>query len=745
MSVDDRRARSDRADGLCQEAFEQAKCPERGVSLVAVGGYGRRELAPYSDLDVVLLHDSGVAAGEWANQLWYPLWDSGHAIDHSVRTPEQVLSAAEADLRVAMGMLDLRHLAGDPNITLRVRSAVLTQWRRDARLRLPELRDLVERRRDRYGELAHAAVPDLKESSGGLRDATILSALVASWLVDVPHAELDRCRRELQDVRDALHQAAGRATDKVIPEFWEPIAAQLGLDGPEQAQAFTRTSGRRLAHLSRLIWQRAEAVQRRSPGRRGPRLQSLGGGIAIAAEEVVLAPDARPERDPAVLFRAARVAAERGLVLAPTTAARLARVTPTIPEPWTGPMRDDFVRMLAGPGLLPVWETLDETGALARILPEWDRVRLLPHASVVHRFTVDRHLVETCHEAAALIRWVSRPDVLLVAALLHDIGKGGQGEHSVVGEPIAGEIATRMGFATAEVGMIKDLVRWHLLLPTVATTRDLDDPETPAMVTERISNREVLQMLRVLTEADARATSAKAWSPWRSALINELASRTATILGGADLHEGDGPGADGDPGLLGSIAEWDRSEQMVIQVEHHDDGAQVVVQGQDRAGLLADVSAMFARLRIQVRAARVWTEQDRAISVWEVDQLEVDPAVLRQSLNSIVEGRLGAEPTRVQQHQTAVLDASVLAHPEASTTASVVEVRTSDRLGLVNTVCTTIAAAGTSIRSAHLSTFGPQAVDVFYLVDATGSRLESEHLDLVLGLLREALVLPGSG
>ena len=132
----------------------------------------------------------------------------------------------------------------------------------------------------------------------------------------------------------------------------------------------------------------------------------------------------------------------------------------------------------SGRGLLGTWETLEETGALAGFLPEWERIRLLPHASAIHRFTVDRHVVETCIEASALIRRVARPDVLLVAALLHDIGKGGLTEHSVAGEPVARAIATRMGFDADGVDLVALLVRWHLLLAETATTRDPDDPAT---------------------------------------------------------------------------------------------------------------------------------------------------------------------------------------------------------------------------------------------------------------------------
>ena len=533
MTAAERAQRTRAADELCARAFTEAGCPETGVALVAVGGYGRQELAPFSDLDVVLVHDASIAAGEWAGQVWYPLWDSGATIDHSVRTVEEVLEQAAADLRVAMGMLDARHLAGDPNLTLRLRTAVLNQWRRDARTRLGELRELVSERGRKTGELAHASVPDLKESVGGLRDATVLKALVASWLVDVPHGDLERCRKALLDVRDALQTVAGRATDRVVPEYWDDIAVALDLPDANAAQVHTRRLARRLTHLSRLAWRRAEAVQRMpSPtGGRRPRLDPVAPGVAVAYEEVVLDRGARPAEDPLLLLRCAVEAAERDLVLAPTTAARLVRECPPLGEPWPVGARDLFVRLLAaGPGLLGVWETLDETGALELVLPEWERVRLLPHASVVHRFTVDRHLVEACMEASTLIRRVARPDVLMVAALLHDIGKGQLTEHCVAGEPIAREIAARIGFDAREVELIGNLVRWHLLLPETATTRDPDDPATVALVTAKVGDREELELLSALTEADARATSEKAWTRWRASLVRSLVRRAAAVL-----------------------------------------------------------------------------------------------------------------------------------------------------------------------------------------------------------------------
>ncbi|HEY7987833.1 MAG TPA: HD domain-containing protein, partial [Lapillicoccus sp.] len=481
MTAQGRRERTAAADERCVRAYAGAALPDTGAALVAVGGYGRSELAPYSDLDVVLVADDDVALGPGAEQVWYPLWDSGTKLDHSVRTFTGMLEAAAGDLRVALGLLDMRHLAGDPNLTLRLRTQVLTHWRRTAKARLPELRQMVESRHQLMGELAHVSVPDIKEAEGGLRDAGVLKALVATWLVDVPHVDLERSRLSLLDARDVLHEVSGRAGDRIGPDVWAELAPGLGLADAAAVQRHLRVLGRRIAHLSRLTWRRTDDVLLRpsSPAVvRRPRLEPLGPGVALSAGEVVLDADADPT-DPLLLLRAAALAAERDVELSPTSTARLVREGSVLPDPWPEGARQLFVRLLAaGPGLRAVWETLEETGAVDRVLPEWERIRLLPHASVIHRFTVDRHLVETCIEASALIRHVGRPDVLMVAALLHDIGKGELTEHSVAGEPIARMIATRMGFDERSVDLIGTLVRWHLLLAETASARDPDDPAT---------------------------------------------------------------------------------------------------------------------------------------------------------------------------------------------------------------------------------------------------------------------------
>jgi len=736
VSAAERAVRTRAADGLCAEAFARAGCPETGVALVAVGGYGRQELAPFSDLDVVLVHDADVEMGEWAGQVWYPLWDSGANIDHSVRTVQEVLDQAATDLRVATGMLDARHLAGDPNLTLRLRSAVLNQWRRDARTRLEELRELVSERGRLTGELAHASVPDLKESVGGLRDANVLKALVASWLVDVPHGDLEQCRVSLLDVRDALHAVSGRATDRVAPEYWEDIAGVLGLPDGNAAQVHTRRLARRLTHLSRLAWRRAEAVQRRPNvvGSRRPRLEAIAPGVALSYEEVVLDRGAKPSNDALLLLRAATAAAERDLVLAPTTAARLVHESPELSDPWPDGARDLFVRLLAsGPGLLGVWETLDETGALEQILPEWERVRLLPHASAVHRFTVDRHLVETCIEASTLIRRVARPDVLMVAALLHDIGKGQLTEHCVAGAPIAREIAQRIGFDAREVELVTALVRWHLLLPETATTRDPDDPATVDLVTAKVGDREELELLAALTEADARATSEKAWTRWRSSLVRTLVRRAGAVLADEPLSDHESTEIE----IPGRVLE--NPDAVSVVAIDAADGSRVTVVSRDRIGLLADAAAMLALQKSSVRAARAWTQDGFGVSVWDIAETGLDDIILRQRLEAIADRRIDAAD-RLSRVQPVMLEPTVAVRADASPRATVIEVRSADRPGLIHTVCAALARMSVSVRSAHVSTLGPQAVDVFYVQEDSAGALSEERAASAAHAVRKALV-----
>lgn len=737
--AEQRRVRAEEADALLHLLLSQARdalgVPSEGVALVAVGGYGREELSPYSDLDVMLVHVEGYPrVDELAAQIWYPLWDSRARLDHSVRTVADAQQAAADDVRVALSLLDARHVVGDPLLTLQLRSVLMADWRRTAKTRLPALAEACRERANTVGELAHLAEPDLKEAYGGLRDAVVLRALVASWLIDVPHPVVERARLDLLNIRDELHQVAGRATDRLVADVAADVALGLGLPDRDVLLRQVYSTGRTLAHVCDVSWRRIESLVARPPRSRrrnrsgGPLLLALDEGVGQHENEVVLMPGARPERDPVLGLRAAAVAADRELVLSPTVCDRLAATSAALPEPWPGEARRLLCAALgAGEGLLEVWEALDQAGYISQLLPEWDAVRFRPPQSALHRFTVDRHLLETCVEASKMVRDVRRPDLLLVAALVHDLGKAVDGDHSVTGAAIATTVARRLGFPEADVDTVALLVRQHLTLAQVATRRDLDDPMTVDLVAGIVGDTDTLDLLEALTYADARAAGPAAASPWRLRLVGELARRVRAELSG----DGAGLWTDAPPIPVPELHHVVGVGRLGITVSEHRGDLRVNVAVPDQVGTLSTVAGVLAVERLAVRAAVITSVDGLGISQWSVAGSAPDPVRLRDRLGVALRDdadlvrRLAARDSTARQrakHQPSRVDLL----PGASETATVLQVRAHDRPGLLYDVTRAIATSGADIRSAHVSTLGAECVDVFYLTDSEGSPLEDE-------------------
>lgn len=718
-----------------------------GLALVAVGGYGRSELSPYSDLDVVLLHDPSIdesVVRAVAEAVWYPLWDDGVALDHSVRDTIQMRAAAGADHRAAMGMLDARPVAGDAALVMALRSNVLADWRRDARRRVEEVRVARLMRIDRSGWLAHSAVPDLKESGGGLRDSVILRALVATWLIDVPHRESEMLRGQLLDVRDALHGTVRRRTERLDAELIPDVARALGM-GAEELDLHARQLGRRIAHLASLAWRRIDDALAPTPRKgtftaSGPVVVPLADGVGVLDGEVIVTRDADPATDPELALRAAAAAAREGLPISPGSAARLARTMGELPDPWPPTARRHLVDLLtSGPGLLPVWDELDFAGVVDRLLPEWAAIRLRGSSSPVHRFTVDRHSLETCVMAARVKRDVARPDLLAVAALLHDIGKGLEGDHSIVGEPVVVAIAQRWGFDAADAEVIGRLVRWHLLLPTIATRRDIEDPSTAANVAEIVRTEDFLDLLAALTASDAQSTGPSAWTAWRRGLIEGLVEKVRRTLD-ETVRTPDPGSYEGWPLNVpipdhGSTGPTD----FTLTVEPHHGGSLLTVVTADRPGVMADLAGGMALAGLAIRSARTVTLGDAAVSLWEVSRPDVDVARLSDRLRPAMAGELDLHARLELSSIPDAPDARVRLLDHLSETATLVEIRALDRRGLVWTVCDQIAALGLSIRSAHMSTYGDEVRDVFYVVDTHGHLLEDDAAETLRAALSTAL------
>jgi [protein-PII] uridylyltransferase len=703
---------------------------EPGVALVAVGGYGRKELLPGSDLDVLMLHDGRDGIAKIADRIWYPVWDSGAHLDHAVRTVPQARRVARSDLKVALGLLYARHVAGDPDLTTRLREVALEDWRANARTRLAELRELHEERTRLHGELAFLLEPDLKESRGGQRDVHAIQAIAAAWVAPAPGPKVRAAYEQILDARHVLHEVTGRRLDRLVLEEQDEVARTLDLLDGDALLRQLAGAGRTVAYaVDHAFRQADQASGRRAFGvrmRRGkPDRRPLADGVVEQEGEVVLARAASPATDPALVLRAAAAAAQVGLPLAPRALTRLAECPP-LPVPWPAEARNALLALLgAGTDAIAVWEALDQEGLLTVLIPDWDRVRNRPQRNPLHRFTVDRHLVECAAHAAALTRDVSRPDLLLLAALLHDIGKGWPGDHSVSGEVVARDVCKRLGLDAADARLVADAVRHHLLLPVVATRRDLDDPVTVQHVATTVGSRTLLELLHALSQADGLATGPAAWNDWKAGLVADLVQRVSAVLDGEPVPE---------PAPL-------RADQLALAAGGGPaaivDGNEVTVVALDRPGLLWRAAGVLASHRLTVRGANATAVGDTAVTVFSVVPEYGDPPdakLVTADLRRMLEGRLDVEDRlerrarAARPHAAAVPPPKVTLVDNASNSATVVEVRAHDEPGLLWRIGRALGECGLNVQAARVETLGAEAVDVFYVTDAAGGLLTDPEL-----------------
>jgi len=702
------------------------------VTLVAVGGLGRRECAPLADLDLVLLHGGVDGAGSdavatVAEKLWYPIWDAKLTLDHSVRTIPEALEVAAEDTKAALGLLDARHVAGNPELTARLREAALIQWRQRADHHLPILRELTTQRWRQQGELAFLLDGDLKEARGGLRDVRVLRGVAYAQVSDAWRPPVRAAYTRLLDVRDGLHLVAGRRRDRLLVQDLADVAAMLGVAGAEALRRRVADDARAIAYAVDDSLRAAErwlAAQKQKGRRTGPVVRAPVAPDVVAQDgEVVLARAAiLPTVDPTLSLRVAAAAARHGLRISPGTLEWLARRCPPLPRPWPEPARVAFAQLLgAGPALVPTWEACDRFGLVTTWLPEWARVRSGPQHNRVHRYTLDRHLIECVASAARYARDVTRPDLLFIGALLHDIGKGLPGDHSVVGVAVALELAEAIGLGTADALAIGRLVRWHLLLPEVATRRDLGDPQTVRHVADTVGDIDTLELLHALSKADAVATGPAAWSAWKERLVADLVDRVRAALVTGSVAPPASPEPRMSPLAAGPLP----------AVEITPD--RVVVAAADRLGLLASVAGCLTLHRLDVVSADTATVAGDAGPVAVVacrvqprDTVGPDRQRVATDLRRALLGELdvsAALAARVRSTSRLRGGGGREAAPprvfwasEQASDATILELRAADDIGLLYRVAHALELAGANVRAARISTLGSDVVDAFYLL-----------------------------
>ncbi|MGH9043412.1 MAG: [protein-PII] uridylyltransferase [Acidimicrobiales bacterium] len=732
-------------------ADQAARHSPVGFVLLAVGGYGRTELFPYSDLDLVLLHGGKAQVDRVAEGIWYPIWNEGIRLDHSVRTPSEVLRLARSDLRVALGLLDSRIIWGDSDLARPVLSAAAHTWSASLFQQwLPALQRQAENRRNRNGDLAYLLEPDLKESHGGLRDANVLRALASvapSLSSSIDLEALGPAESILADARVALHRKVRKPLDKLVLQEQDSVAEALDCSDADDLMKSISYAARTIGWLTDEVWQRQHSWQpqrRRTfgPSRHVSRIYEVEPGISVHDSEVHIASHPQDSEVFSLVLRLASVAAERAMPVGRTSIVRLAEVITPLTGPWDTATRDALVRLLrTGRPAIAAIETLDREGLFSRIIPEWADVRCLPQRNAYHRFTVDRHLLECAAFAATLAETVERPDLLMVGALLHDLGKGYHGDHSEVGAQLSEQLTARMGFPANDVQTVVTMVRHHLLLPNTATRRDLDDPVTVQRVAETIGDLQTLSLLAALAEADGLATGPAAWTPWRAGLVRDLVDRTASALRGEPLVA--------DPKKTRVLEEMVGRVRSTGRCVVRLDAPEVLMAAPDQRGLLASLAAVLALHGLDVRSADASSLVGVAVDVFGVEAVRgVWPTEtqLAEDLERVLAGALDLEPRlaerelayRGSQRPSAArpVEPQVTVDHQASMTSTVLELRAGDEIGLLHRVTRVIFEHGLDVVAARATTTGHEVVDAFYVRTADGAKATDPGL---LQALTEAL------
>ncbi len=730
------RALARRVDEWLLGIFSTEVNDSDGIALVGVGGYGRSELCPYSDIDLLLLHRDRPDISEIAPRLWYPIWDEGLKLGHSVRTPRETRDLAKTDLDTATSLLDARHIAGDADLTADLTADNVNQWRRNAKRWLPMLAERVAERHQRSGEVAFKLEPDLKQGRGGLRDIHALGwAEAAAFTLDDDDHHSRRDHYEvILAARVELHRTTGRAGDQLLLQEQDGVAEALGYDDADELMAAIAGAARSIAWTSDEMWSRLRdsefpGERRRLRRRRSNRDESVPASVSgVQAIEGRLAPaEGADTTDPCVALRLARAAAVTGQRMDRNSLEALREHMDPMPEPWPDEARRLFVELLlTGAAAIPVIETLDQMDLFICILPEWTPNRNRPQRNAYHQFTVDRHLCEAAALAADLVDRVDRPDLLVVGALLHDIGKGYPGDHTEVGMVLVADIARRMGYPPVDVDVLVAMVEHHLLLPDVATRRDLEDPDTIDEVVRKVRTVETLRLLGALTEADSIATGPSAWSQWKASLVRELVARCAHVMEGGDFDELTSKFPTPEQrGLM------EAGERLVLG-----EGDTLLVIAPDQHGMFSRVAGALSLSGLRVLLAAAHTEYGMALERFQVESrlgLEIDWPQVTSYVERALAGRLAIESRlaeRIRTYEAApdftprpVVTPKVSIDNDSSSTATIIELAAQARMGLLSRVTGALSQLDLNILSAKVQNLGGDVVHAYYVRDGEGEKV----------------------
>ena len=805
------------------------------ICVIAVGGYGRGELAPFSDIDLLFLlpYKQTPHVEQVVEAILYLLWDLRLKVGHSTRSIDECMRQAKADITIRTAMLEARHICGEQPLMLEMVTRFQKEIVAGTALEFVEAKlQESDERHKRLGDSRYVIEPNVKEGKGGLRDlhklfwigkyvyqVEAVSALVDKKVLSLVEAKrFAKAQKQLWTIRCHLHYLAGRAEERLTVDLQREISALLGYTdriGSAAVERFMKhyyLTVKDIGDLTRIFCAAIEAEHQRRPRLRLSNLWTRNrqfGDFKIDGNRLNANDDGIFEKDPVNLVRMFHVAQANNLEFHP----HILRLVTQNLKRIDSSLRNDaeanrlFLEILTSEkGPERILRRMNEAQVFGRFVPDFGRVVAQMQYDMYHVYTVDEHTIimlgilfrieqgglsEIAPVASDVVHKLISRRELYVAVLLHDIAKGRGGDHSILGEKVARRLCPRLGMTKQETETVAWLVRWHLLMSYAAFKRDVNDPKTIDDFTNIVQSPERLRLLLVLTVADIRAVGPNVWNGWKAALLRDLYWRAEEVLSGQTLEAGQNARVEavlielretlpdwddtafaahverGYPSywlthdvetlmrharLIRSAAAEDKQLTVATRIDEFREVTEVTVHTADHPGLFSRIAGAMASVGANIVDARVVTLstgmamdtfwiQDANRKAFEGPdaQSQIDTAIEHAlsgelKLKQVIEKRPSALPKRARGMTVAP---RVLIDNKASTTHTVVEVNGTDRAGLLHRLTRKLAQKNLQIAAAKISTYGESIVDVFYVKDLFGLKIQSESR---LDGIREAML-----
>lgn len=789
-----------------------------GVALMAVGGYGREELYPFSDIDLQFLYSEGEKkeAARVAEAILYVLWDLGFKVGQAHRTLKQTLDDARADHVVCTNLLDARLVAGDDALFAQWQQRMEAEVLNDSALAFVEAK-LAERdsRHARFGDSRYRLEPNVKEGKGGLRDLhtiwwlarycyrvqALRDFVARGMLTQEEFDAFDEARQFLSRVRIYLHYAANRAEERLTFDRQHELAVMMGYPHPSANRAIERfmrryfVAVRTVGNTTRIFCAMLEEEKLRKPRKPIAWLWHTPwalGPFKLEGERLMVRQEEALADDPALMLDIFRLAQEHDLDIHPRAWQFIGRNVKRINDEVQDDARanDIFLKiLLSDQPIEPALRRLSESGVLGRFIPDFGRVVGQTQFNMYHVYTVDEHtlvalgilqaiekgrLKNELPLASDVVHRVKSRRVLYLALFCHDIAKGRGGDHSELGERIVIKLARRMGFSADEVETVAWLVRYHLLFSNTAFKRDINDPKTVADFVAEVKTPERLKLLLVLTVADMRAVSPIVWNAWKGSLMRDLYTRAQQAMGALHAEPHDRQIDVFRAALARQLKDWPQPmveaymeqgnagfwasapaahhatiarmheqakimpQPLLVHTDHDYERSytEITVCALDQHGLFSKLAGAIALAGANIVTAKIFTLKDgMAVDIFQVqdatggvfdqpDQLARMSVFIEQALTGELDLPRAFAKRKGSRRKTALsIAGQVFIENDASNIHTVIEVSGQDRSGFLYDVTRAIAELGLSIATAHISTYGQQAADVFYVKDFFGMKI----------------------